>query len=563
MASIKLKRLVLVKRYLWGSLIVATVPLLLLAGMYDRYSSDLLQRLVIEKTRAELEVVVVQMSAFINSQVFRLENLVDLPSMSRIVQEEKSSILPDQLLDFLYLESSGQDIYAVELYNAKYELLHSVPSQKTSILGSRARLPLIQLDETSILGPFLPNDGAPAWFLIRKDVLRDGRKIGAVALKIRLASLTELASPLFSYGVYEPILKFGDATGVSVLGMKQRFGDLLATSREIVPSWRIGLHSIGANVQQSRTLIRYLLLLAVALSTLGIVWLFFHMSSRLANMVLPLTVGARAIAKGDLDYRVPETGAGEIKSLAKSFNLMSERLNEMIASRVDVERRAALGNLAAGMAHEIRNPLTTIRTTVYGLMRMEKDQPRLKMFEIVNEEITRVDGNIEEFLDYARPRAPKIEMVAVKELFKSIEILTSGMASEISVKMSMIGDSSLKLNVDPAHIRQVLMNVVLNAFQAMPRGGHLIMHASREGEFAKINIKDTGIGISEEHLMQVKVPFFTTKKAGTGLGLSICTQLIKANGGRFELESEIGKGTSVTIIVPTFHQDKLESWKQR
>lgn len=559
MVSTKLSQLVLVKRYLWGSLIVAIVPLLLLAGMYDRYSSDLLQKLVIEKTQAELEVVVVQMSAFINSQVFRLENLVDLPLMSHIVQQEKNLILPDTLLDFLYLESSGQDIYAVELYNVKNELLHSVPSQRLSIMSNRAWLPLIQLEKAAILGPILPEDGSPAWFLIRKDVLRDGRKVGAVALKIRLASLTELASPLFSYGVYEPIVKFGDAASVSVLGMKQQFGDLLATSHEIVPSWRIGLHSVGANVQQSRTLIRYLLLLAVALSTLGIVWLFFHMSRRLANMVLPLTVGARAIAKGDLDYRVPETGAGEIKSLAKSFNLMSERLNDMFTSRVDVERRAALGNLAAGMAHEIRNPLTTIRTTIYGLMRMEKDKKRLKMFEIVNEEITRVDGNVEEFLDYARPREPKVEMVAVKELFNSIEILTSGMASEISVKMSMIGDSSLKLNVDPAHIRQILMNIVLNAFQAMPCGGHLIMHASREGNLAKINIKDTGIGISEEHLKQVQVPFFTTKKAGTGLGLSICTQLIKANGGGFELESEIGKGTSVTIIVPIFHQDKLEN----
>jgi two-component system sensor histidine kinase AtoS len=197
--------------------------------------------------------------------------------------------------------------------------------------------------------------------------------------------------------------------------------------------------------------------------------------------------------------------------------------------------------LATGIAHEIRNPLSTIHTTVHGLLRSEKDLDRKEMLKVISGEVVRTDSIVEEFMNYARPREPHKTEVLVDEALHKIIVLISTSALKNNVKISKLGDLSVKIFVDPAHFSQILMNLVLNSLQSMPDGGHLTLRAHRDKDYVYLIITDTGIGITEEALEKVQVPFFTTKKSGTGLGLSICTQLVNVNNGSLDIESEMAK----------------------
>ncbi len=274
------------------------------------------------------------------------------------------------------------------------------------------------------------------------------------------------------------------------------------------------------------------------------------MSQRLARWVLPLKNGAKAIAAGNLNVRVAEDGPGELGMLARSFNNMSEQLSSMISSRVDVERRAALGNLATGIAHEIRNPLATIGTTVHGLIGSESDPERKKMLEAVDNEIIRTDAIVEEFMNYARPREPKMEPCSIRDVFNHVNVLVSTTALDAGIKISLLGQRSIVVFADPGQLRQVFMNIILNALQAMPEGGHLRLKAIDHAGLAEITVSDSGTGIEPEVLEKVQQPFFTTKQGGTGLGLAICAQLVKVNGGTFEIQSKLGEGTTIRITMP-------------
>jgi len=204
--------------------------------------------------------------------------------------------------------------------------------------------------------------------------------------------------------------------------------------------------------------------------------------------------------------------------------------------------------MAAGIAHEIRNPLTTVAATVHGLNRNEQDIERRKMFEVISSEITRVDKTISEFLNYARPSDPVIERVLVRDVFRSIRTLIATSAHESGVIINLSGDSSLTIAVDEAHLRQILLNLTLNAIDAMPDGGHLNLQAYRENGVATLTVSDDGSGIDEDVIAKVLRPFFTTKPGGSGLGLSITNQLVEVNHGTMEIESEDGVGTSITMI---------------
>lgn len=563
-------RLVLVKRYLWGSLLVAIIPLALMAGLYDRYSSYLHDKLIVERIDGDLQTALVKMQGFLDTQIYHLENLADLPEIGEFLIRGKTHSASPQLTDFFYLITNSQDIYGAEFFDVEGELVHSIPTRSISTLSQTYnQLPIVKTKSVEILGPIAPKNGKPGWFLIRKNVIRLGEKIGTIVLKVRLTSFTEQASLLYRVGVYQPFLNTASLNttfrqSFSVVGTQEIPGSLITTSASFLPGWTLSLHSFGKDIADPRLYIRYLLLIFAALSAFGIVALFVHMSERLAHLISPLNEGARSIAKGDFSVRVSEDGPGEIKSLAKSFNEMSARLNSLIHTRVDSERRAALGNLAAGIAHEVRNPLAIISTTIHGLKRSEKDQNRKDMLEIINEEIIRTDGIVEEFLDYARPREPKNEATLVRDVLNSVVTLTSATMSKQKVKLNRTGDASIRLDVDSSHLRQVLMNIVLNSLDAMPDGGHLTIRTTRNESSGEILIQDSGAGMDAACLKKAQTPFFTSKKGGTGLGLAICSQLISANGGTLNIESELGKGTSVSLTFPLAKSDahtKLTSRK--
>jgi len=243
--------------------------------------------------------------------------------------------------------------------------------------------------------------------------------------------------------------------------------------------------------------------------------------------------------------------------LGRSFNKMSSQIGTMINSRIDVERRATLGNMAAGIAHEIRNPLATVTTTLHGLNQGEKDIERQQMYELICDEIRRVDNTIGEFLKYAKPRDPVKEAVLIRDVFKSVKTLTAASTYEKKIALNLLGDSTIELDIDHAHLKQILLNLTLNAIEALPDGGHIILKAHRDGKAAVISVTDDGIGMDDETLDKIFRPFFTTRAGGTGLGLSVTSQLVEDNGGTLDIESALNHGTRITLIFPTHTKSQI------
>lgn len=546
-----IKRLNLARRYLWGALVAALIPLAIMAGLYDRYSANLLENLLTNRVNANLEATAARLNNFMTVQINRLENIVDLPDTTDFFRHGPQQGVSELLGDFLRLETESADIYAIELADINGTILQTIPATRTrSKPANYNTLPLVQHERVEVLGPVPPKNGRPGWFLIRMPVFVNQEKIGIVSLRMRLASLTEQTASLVEPNVLQPRIVVFDRVRLTPVGTLAENGETIAISRQFFPGWRIHLVKGRDIFQEPKTYIRYLLLVAAAVSAIGLVYLFFRMSERVSRYLQPLSEGARAIADGNFNVAVSENAPGELGTLARSYNRMREQLGKLIESRVDVERRATLGNMAAGIAHEIRNPLTTVSATVHGLRRGETDPERQQMFDVISSEITRADRTIGEFLNYAQPSDPQQDVVLIKDVLRSTKILVGTSAHEKKIVVNLSGESNLELTIDQAHLRQILLNLALNAIEAMPEGGHLTLRAYRDKGKAVLVVSDDGIGIDEETKLKILRPFFTTRSGGTGLGLPITNQLVEANGGTMVIESETGIGTTITLTFP-------------
>ncbi len=551
MLQIGIAKTNLARRYLWGALVAALIPLVLIAGLYDRYSANLLNNIVTNRVEANLDATTAKINNYMAVQINRLENIVDLPDTADFFRNSSKSEVSELLGDFLRLEIENPDIYAIELADIDGNIIQTIPETRARKKPENySTLPLVQYESIEILGPLLPVNGRPGWFLIRMPAFYRQQKIGQISLRMRLASLTEQTALLVEPDVYQPQIVVFDRIRVSAVGTAAKVGDPIAISEHMFPGWKIHLVKGKQFSQTPRTYIRYLLLVAATISALALVYLFLQMSQRLSRYLQPLSEGARAIANGNFSIPVSEDAPGELGILARSYNRMRDQLEKLIKSRVDVERRAALGNMAAGIAHEIRNPLTTVSATVHGLKTGEMDPERQQMFEVISTEITRVDKTIGEFLNYARPSDPEKDLVLTKEILESIKILIATTAHEKSIVVNVSGEANLQFTIDQAHLRQIILNLALNAMEAMPEGGHLTLRAYRDNGFATIVVSDDGVGIDEETKPKILRPFFTTRSGGSGLGLSITNQLIEANHGHMSIESEENLGTTITLTFP-------------
>jgi two-component system, NtrC family, sensor kinase len=215
------------------------------------------------------------------------------------------------------------------------------------------------------------------------------------------------------------------------------------------------------------------------------------------------------------------------------------------------ERLATAGELAAGAAHEIRNPLTAIRSTMqYIRDDYAEGSDRYEMVSDVLEEVDRIDDIVQGLLSFARREEPSSEVVDLAELVRHSAAMIRTRAATQGVEVLVETPDSLRVQADAGMLCQVLLNVMLNALQAMPEGGQLAVTAGAAARRAVVRVADTGYGIAPEHLDRIFDPFFTTKQTGTGLGLSICYGIIERHGGQMEVESEPGVGTTMIIRMP-------------
>jgi signal transduction histidine kinase len=260
----------------------------------------------------------------------------------------------------------------------------------------------------------------------------------------------------------------------------------------------------------------------------------------------------------------PENGSkgleSEIRTLTdrwQEFCLHCQRVHD--AEMVQAEHLATMGELAAGVAHEIRNPLAGIAGAIEIITKdFPKDHPDREILEDLREEVRRIENVLNNLLAYARPKPPQFGLADLKETVARTLQLARQQTGNKKVEFSIQIPSSLPhFHMDSEQLHQVLLNLVLNGIQAIEREGRISITAGVKKsagpgrpEVVEISVADTGSGMSPETLEKIFRPFYTTKRGGTGLGLSLCRRIISQHGGTLTAESQLNKGSRFVIRIP-------------
>jgi len=293
----------------------------------------------------------------------------------------------------------------------------------------------------------------------------------------------------------------------------------------------------------------------IALSILGSVFIAFYLAKSLSRPILELIAGAERLGEGDFSSEVKVNTRDEISTLANTFNFMVKKLKEFQEQLVLREKLAAVGQMASVVGHEIRNPLGVINNAIYYIRtKLEVSSGRQldpkiqKHIGIIEKEIVASNKIVNDLLGFSRTRPP---MAQPSDLDKIIEDSLSAVSIPETVKVEI--DLSLELPpalVNPDEIRQVFINLINNAWQAMPEGGTLKILTYIEEEMARVEITDTGCGISPENMKKLFTPFFSTKTKGTGLGLAAIQRILERHKGKIKVRSRVGQGTTFIVSLP-------------
>jgi signal transduction histidine kinase len=236
---------------------------------------------------------------------------------------------------------------------------------------------------------------------------------------------------------------------------------------------------------------------------------------------------------------------------ASMYERLKKSSKELEEQLLQSSKLAALGQLSAGIAHELRNPLTSIKILINSII---KGKGREEDINVIESEIERMNGIIKQFLDFSKPGFLCISSVSVNDVVKDTLNLMAYELEEQDISVSKILDGRLpSINADKERLKQVFLNIILNSIQSCqgrPEGGKLTLKTACEDEFVKITIKDTGKGIPDDVKNKLFEPFFTTRQEGLGLGLCITKRIIDNHKGDIKIDSEVGKGTTVTIKLP-------------
>lgn len=281
------------------------------------------------------------------------------------------------------------------------------------------------------------------------------------------------------------------------------------------------------------------------------------------GMVAPIRrlVGAtRRVAQGDLGARVHVRGTDEIGELGHAFNEMatelaqaSERMGELHRREIErAQQLATVGELASGVAHEIKNPVVGISNGLDLVRRRVAIDPAVEpIMDEMSRQLARIESAVRDLLAFARPATPALAPADVNEVVRRAARLVLGPAEHAGVAIDFrLAPELPERRLDEEQIRQALVNLMMNAVQATASGGRITVSTRLREGLLEIEMRDTGRGITPDDLEHIFKPFFTTRHSGTGLGLSISRDIVQRHGGRIEAHSAVGRGSSFTVVLP-------------
>lgn len=271
-----------------------------------------------------------------------------------------------------------------------------------------------------------------------------------------------------------------------------------------------------------------------------------------AEIFMFLAVGIVTGVLSDLERK----RRAELQATAQKLSQVYRELQDTFEQVKRADRLSAIGQLAAGLAHEIRNPLSSIDGAAE-VLEAASDQPELRKetVGIIRKECSRLNRLLTSLLDFARPRRPEWRQVDLSKVLDSVIDLVSHSAGKGIRLHKETPDRVPSLLGDEEQLTQVILNLTLNAAQAMPAGGDVWLAAKPEAGGVVVRIRDQGEGIPEEHMDKIFDPFFTTKDAGTGLGLSVVHQIVTQHGGTVSVTRNHDKGTTFSLFFPQSRGD--------
>jgi signal transduction histidine kinase len=325
----------------------------------------------------------------------------------------------------------------------------------------------------------------------------------------------------------------------------------------------LGILLVGSSQRENVILDRRIRGLAFGVAAFGLflgMLLSWWGAARVTRPIRMLAEGAREVSEGNWNARVDVRGPSEIRQLSSAFNQMTQQLSDQRERLIQVERVAAWRELARRLAHELNNPLFPLQTTVENLRRakeMNSDQFEDVFREstgILLSEIENLKAIVGRFSDFSKMPQPELGPVNLNDVVRSVVKLFEGQFGAVGrppITPELHLDEHLPvIQADATLLRRAIENIVLNAMDAMPAGGVLMLRTAHQDGGVHLEISDTGSGLTPEECERLFTPYYTTKQHGTGLGLAIVQSVISDHGGRISVESEAGVGTSFHIDLP-------------
>lgn len=327
-----------------------------------------------------------------------------------------------------------------------------------------------------------------------------------------------------------------------------KVGDMIElTSRRLEEKTAVRLRDIRK--------IKFILFTLIALSPLVVIFLGVIFIRSLTKPVGVLLKATRSLKAGNLDYRI-EGLTDEFGEVADSFNDMAYSLREQMHNMQRAEQMTVVGEMAASLAHELKNLITGLKIALQVLLgNKDLSESDTEISEATFSQIKRVEFLIKDMLDFARPKEPEYKITDINALVEQtvsfIEAFSLQTNNKGAVRVEKSFSSDVpKVLVDPVQMQQVIMNLVLNSCDAMPDGGTLKIGTALAGPSVAITVSDTGYGITSKDLEKIFKPFFTTKVKGTGLGLAISKGIVDRHAGGLVIDSKAGAGTTAVITLP-------------